>query len=182
MTGECTFSTEEQKTLHDAARSVIRGKCLGEQTPPVTADSEHLRRPGGAFVTLRRNGQLRGCIGLVESDIPIIETVQRMAVQAAFSDPRFSPLRADELDGLELEISVLGPPKKANDINEITIGRHGLIIRRGTRSGLLLPQVPVEQGWDLKTFLEWTCKKAGLPPTAWKEPDTDIFIFTAEVF
>ena len=105
-----------------------------------------------------------------------------MAEAAALRDPRFPPVSPDELDDLEIEISVLTVPKEIHDINEIEVGKHGIIIERGFNSGLLLPQVATEYGWDRITFLEHTCRKAGLPPNAWKEKGTIIKIFSAEVF
>jgi len=105
-----------------------------------------------------------------------------MAVAAAFDDPRFPPLKAEELKDLELEISVLSPLKKIRDIHEIEVGKHGLYIVRGYHSGLLLPQVAIEYGWDRETFLEETCYKAGLPPDAWRDAQTEIYVFSADYF
>lgn len=105
-----------------------------------------------------------------------------MALAAAFQDPRFSPVTRDEWDDLELEISVLSPLTKLDDPEKVRVGVHGLYLRKGSQGGLLLPQVAVEQGWDRETFLGQTCRKAGLPPEAWRDPDTDIYVFTAEVF
>jgi hypothetical protein len=136
----------------------------------------------GAFVTLKKHGQLRGCIGFIEARKPSYETVRDMAQAAAFSDPRFSPVTQKEFEDLKIEISILTPLKKISDINEIEVGKHGLYIIKGFNSGLLLPQVATEYSWDRVTFLKETCRKAGLPFDAWKDKDAKIFIFSADVF
>ena len=141
-----------------------------------------LLEPRGAFVTLHKHGALRGCIGYVEAIKPLYKTVQEMAIAAAFQDPRFPGLKADEFNNIEIEISVMSPLEKITDVNKIEVGKHGIIIKSGFNSGLLLPQVATEQGWDRDTFLEHTCYKAGLPGNIWKKPDTEILIFSAEVF
>jgi AmmeMemoRadiSam system protein A len=135
----------------------------------------------GAFVTLRGGGgELRGCIGHMVSDRPLGELLIELAVAAGTRDPRFAPVRASELGGLRCEISVL-TPMKPSSAEEVIPGRHGLYIRRGSASGVLLPQVATEQGWDRITFLSQTCRKAGLPENAWQDPDTDILTFTAQI-
>ena len=134
----------------------------------------------GAFTTLHLNGKLRGCIGYVVPTHSLYRTVAETARAAAFDDPRFSPVTADEAADLEIEISVLSPLRPIRP-EEIVVGRHGLVIRKGFRRGLLLPQVPVEWGWDRETFLAQTCKKAGLALDAW-EQGAEIQAFTAEVF
>jgi len=144
--------------------------------------SERLKEKFGAFVTLKINGGLRGCIGRVVGDLPLVETVSRMARSAAFEDPRFPPLSAGEFPRLEIEISILSPLTPCPDSDKIEVGRHGLLISKGGASGLLLPQVPVEWGWDRETFLAQCCRKAGLPSSAWKDQDARIFWFEAEVF
>jgi AmmeMemoRadiSam system protein A len=136
----------------------------------------------GAFVTLKKRGALRGCIGHVVGVKPLVRTVMEMAVQAAFHDPRFPPVTAGEVDDLTLEISVMSPLTEVGDVSEIEVGAHGLVIRAGGRSGLLLPQVATDYGWDRETFLEHTCAKAGLPSDAWKTEGVTILKFTAEVF
>lgn len=153
----------------------------GPATPP-PPPSELLARELGAFVTLKRGGQLRGCIGNIVGQGPLYLTVWNMARAAAFEDPRFPPLSRAELDGLELEISILGPIERCPDPELIEVGRHGLIMRQGLRQGLLLPQVPVEWGWDRLQFLAQTCRKAGLPANAWQAPSTEIYWFEAEYF
>ena len=120
--------------------------------------------------------------GLLLPQGPLYETVWNMARAAAFDDPRFPPLTRSELDGLELEISILGPIEPCPDPELVEVGRHGLIMRQGARQGLLLPQVPLEWGWDRRQFLAQTCRKAGLPANAWRDPATQIYWFEAEIF
>lgn len=153
----------------------------GPDSPP-EPPSELLRRDLGAFVTLKRHGQLRGCIGNILGQGPLFETVWNMAQAAAFQDPRFNPLSQAELKDLDIEISILGPLSLCPDPSLVEVGRHGLIMRQGHRQGLLLPQVPVEWGWDREQFLAQTCRKAGLPATAWRDPATEIWWFEAVVF
>ena len=164
-----------------AARESIEARLRGERPGRAVASGELAERHG-AFVTLTHNGRLRGCIGFVIAERPLLETVREAARAAAFHDPRFPPLRASELQEIRLEISVLEPPRPVSDLGEIQVGRHGLIVRRGPRSGLLLPQVAEEYGWDRETFLSHTCAKAGLPEDSWREAGTEIDIFGAEVF
>ena len=136
----------------------------------------------GAFVTLTtRSGDLRGCIGTILPAGPLDDTVARMAVAAALEDPRFPPVALDEFSGLRIEISALTVPEPA-DAKRVEVGRHGLIVTRGSRKGLLLPQVASEWGWDRVQFLGQTCRKAGLPPEAWREPGTLVEWFEAEVW
>lgn len=139
-----------------------------------------LKEKRGAFVTLTVGGELRGCIGYPLPVKPLDETVIEMAVAAATEDSRFDPLAPDELKRLKIEISVLGLPEPA-EAGRIEVGRHGLIVSKGYRRGLLLPQVPVEHGWDRETFLRHGCLKAGLPPDEWKR-GAEIETFTAQVF
>ncbi|MCF7801250.1 MAG: AmmeMemoRadiSam system protein A [Candidatus Marinimicrobia bacterium] len=136
----------------------------------------------GAFVTLTHGEQLRGCIGFTESDDPLPAVIQEAAIAAATRDPRFPSVRATELSALTIEISVLTLPEPVPDISLIGVGRHGLIVEREWSRGLLLPQVPVEWGWDREEFLAHACEKAGLPITAWQDPDTKIYWFEAIVF
>ncbi len=139
-----------------------------------------LKEKRGAFVTLTVGGELRGCIGYPLPVKPLDETVIEMAVAAATEDSRFDPLAPDELVRLKIEISVLGLPEPA-EAGRVEVGRHGLIVSKGYRRGLLLPQVPVEHGWDRETFLRHGCLKAGLPPDEWKR-GAEIETFTAQVF
>jgi MEMO1 family protein len=176
------LSESEKQTLRDIATRAIRCRCQGEPLPTAPTHAGKLSEPRGAFVCLHKGSELRGCIGMIEGREPLIDTVRNMAVQAAFSDPRFCAISADELDELHLEISVLTPLERIMDPEGIEIGKHGLYIKKGHASGLLLPQVAVEQDWDRARFLEWTCKKAGLPSDAWKKPETEIYRFSADVF
>jgi AmmeMemoRadiSam system protein A len=177
------LNEEQRRRLLSLARTSIESTLEG-RAPEVRADDfdEDLRRPAGAFVTLRKQGDLRGCIGSIRALEPLYRAVASSAVSAAFRDPRFFPVRKDELSQLELEISVMGPIEPVLDVAEIEVGRDGLIISRGRFAGLLLPQVASEYGWDRETFLDQTCLKAGLQPEAWRAPDTRIEKFAAEVF
>jgi len=143
---------------------------------------ERLKENRGAFVTIKEKGQLRGCIGYIQAVKPLYETVKDVAKSAAVNDYRFNPVGQDELDRLELEISALTPLKRIKDISEIEVGKHGLYMRQGFNSGLLLPQVAAEYRWDAETFLKETCRKAGLSQNAWKDMSTEIYIFSADVF
>jgi hypothetical protein len=184
--GETPFSLsarEKDELLKIARQSVeseVRDGKQYEYSPP--AGLEALAQERGAFVTLKEHGQLRGCIGYVAPMKPLCITVRDVAMFAALRDSRFRPVTASELGALEYEISVLSPMRRVMDIKEIRVGTHGLIMKRGEREGLLLPQVPVEEKWDRSTFLEETCYKAGLPKGCWQDADTDIFRFTALVF
>jgi AmmeMemoRadiSam system protein A len=176
------LNEEEKKTLHHIARTVIENKVKGKPVPDFKIESPILKENRGAFVTLQKKGQLRGCIGYIQAYEPLHQTIEKMAEAAAFKDPRFSPVKEKELPELEIEISVLTPLQRIKDVNEIQVGTHGIYIKKGWLSGLLLPQVATEYGWDRQTFLDHTCQKAGLPSTAWKEKDTEIYIFSADIF
>ena len=176
------LTDQEKKYLLKLAREVIIHAVSGDERPTAEAITPTLAEHRGAFVTIKKGGSLRGCIGYVEAIKPLVVTVSEMAAAAALRDPRFPPVGPDELDQLELEISVMSPIFKVTDTSEIQAGLHGLIVRRGAYQGLLLPQVATEYGWDRETFLSHTCRKAGLPPEAWKMEGTEISAFTAEVF
>ena len=173
---------EEKEELHRIVKETIENRLTGKPSPKFKVDSPTLKEPRGAFVSLHQQGMLRGCIGHIRADRPLNETIQDMAIAAAFEDPRFPPLSREEFDKLDIEISVLTPFKKITDVNAIEVGKHGIYMVKGFYSGLLLPQVATEYGWDRKTFLEHTCTKAGLPKSAWQEPDIEIYIFSADVF
>ncbi len=170
------LTEEEKKTLHQIAKTVIENKAKGKAVPDFKVESPTLKENRGAFVTIHKKGQLRGCIGYIEGRGPLHKTIEEMAEAAAFRDPRFTPVKEKELQELDLEISVLTPLKRISDVNEIQVGKHGIYIKKGWYSGLLLPQVATEYRWDRQTFLEHTCQKAGLPSNAWKEKDTEIYI------
>lgn len=171
------FTEEESSEIIALARGAIEMRLAGEPIPVSSRSRPKLRQKTGVFVTLRRNGALRGCIGYIEGMQPLVEAIPRMAVAAAFEDPRFPPLSKGELKELQIEVTILSPLKKIKDTDEIKVGKHGILIRSGYNQGLLLPQVAVEENWDLKTFLMHTCLKAGLNPDAYKRPGTEIFIF-----
>ena len=181
-----TLNDEQKIKLLKLARISIEQYLKNKSLPKVDYTKEFsdevFKQKCGAFVTLHAHGALRGCIGYVKGIKTIPEAVVDMAKAAAFEDPRFEPLRKDELDEIDIEISVLTPIEPVHDISEIVIGRDGLIISSGFRAGLLLPQVATEYGWDVKTFLEHTCYKAGLPADAWKWDNTKIEKFSAIVF
>jgi AmmeMemoRadiSam system protein A len=167
--------------LLSQARESIRSKLAGRSYPRNPPDDPGLALASGAFVTLKKNGLLRGCIGRMESDLPLWETVALMARAAAFEDPRFPPVSEDELPGLSLEISVLTPFEPLDDPSLLEVGRHGLLIEKGFSRGVLLPQVAVDHGWGAEEFLANVCLKASLPTDAWKDPDTKLFVFSAVI-
>lgn len=176
------FSESEKNLLREIARASIEGAVRGQQVPEPQGVTEKLKEPYGIFVTIKKDGDLRGCIGRYIGDRPLYQLCQQMARAAALQDPRFSPITADELDDLKIEISVLTPMQRLYNKNEIVIGRDGLFLQKGMYGGLLLPQVPVEQGWDVDEFLVHTCYKAGLPVDSLKSKDVEIYRFSAEVF
>ena len=177
------FSEEEKKLLKEIAYKTIEASLKGESyEPEIPRRYSKLFEKRGVFVTLKKNGELRGCIGYIQPFKPLVELVKDAALAAAFNDPRFPPLSLEELPEIELEISVLTPFREITDPEEIVIGRDGLYIVRGPYSGLLLPQVAVEYNMDRKTFLEHACMKAGLSPDAWEDDDTKIYVFSADVF
>jgi AmmeMemoRadiSam system protein A len=173
---------EERRVLLQAAREAIAAHLAG-RSAALPAASGGLAEPGAAFVSLHRrsDGELRGCVGQLRPEAPLVETVARAAVAAASEDDRFDPVTADELGRLSIEISALSglAPIRPDDIE---VGRHGLVVRAGSRRGVLLPRVPVDHGWDRAVFLAQTCRKAGLPERAWGEPGTQLEAFTATVF
>lgn len=177
------LTAEEKSFLKDLVRRSILSRLEpGSVDLPAAPPTPRLEEPLGAFVTLKVRGRLRGCIGFIHGGKPVWRTIQDMARAAAFEDPRFPPLSRAEFDQADVEISILSPVTPCPDPEKIVIGRHGLIMRRGGRQGLLLPQVPVEWKWDRLAFLEHTCGKAGLEPGCWKEKGTEIYWFEAEVF
>lgn len=176
------LSDKEKKILINIVKQAIKARLDNNKLPDFYYDQEALNQEVGAFITLKIDRQLRGCVGAITAKEPLHKTISDMALQAAFHDPRFSPLKMDEYDGLEVEISVLTPFKKIKSIDEIEVGKHGLMINREYNSGLLLPQVAAEHNWDRNTFLEHACIKAGLGIDAWKDNGVEIFIFSAEIF
>ena len=180
--GDTSLSPEDKDKLLYIARKTIECGLSGKQLPDFDIQSDALKEPCGAFVTLRKGDELRGCIGYTERDIPLYMVIERAAVGAAFRDPRFFPLKEDELNDITIEISVLSELEPVKKVKEIEVGTHGLVIELGSYKGLLLPQVPVEQGWDTDEFLENVCLKAGLFSESWKDDEAELYKFTAMVF
>lgn len=176
------LSPEDKKKLLEIASETIKAYVETGKTLSFEVKSPSLLTNGAAFVSLYKRGALRGCIGHTEARNALWATVRDVAIAAATQDPRFPPVSPDELRQLNIEISVLTPLKRVKSIEEIKVGVHGLMMVRGSRSGLLLPQVATEYGWTREEFLQHTCMKAGLPPQAWQDPKTEIYSFEAEVF
>jgi AmmeMemoRadiSam system protein A len=183
---EFTIGTEERRFLLAVARESIASKLENRQPQYPSMESPVLQQPCGAFVTLHKQGtgsrSLRGCIGRMTASLPLQETVRVMAHEAAFGDPRFPPLQPNELELCHIEISALSPMSVCPDPRQVKVGVHGLYLIRGGRAGVLLPQVPVEQGWDLDEYLDYICVKAGLPAESYNAPDATLYTFTAVVF
>jgi len=175
------FDLSQRKIILNLAREAIRSRLESGQTVPLPSH-EFLHVPAAAFVTIRIAGELRGCIGTTEPARPLGETVISCAISSAFQDPRFPPLRLEEYEQIDLEISVLSLFQQIQSVEEIVVGTHGVLLSLGYQRGLLLPQVAAEQGWDRHTFLQYTCRKAGLSPNAWQHPEAIIKIFSAEIF
>jgi len=175
------FTKEEQKAMLAIAReSIAQELGLPVKGEPPTA-TPAMREEKGAFVTIHKKGRLRGCIGNIEGRRPLDEGIAELALESAFGDPRFARLTVEEFSEIDIEISVLTKLTRIDSIDQIEVGKHGLYLRKGFNSGLLLPQVATEYEWDRQTFLEQTCWKAGLPSDAWKK-GAEIYIFGAEVF
>ncbi|NOY89345.1 MAG: AmmeMemoRadiSam system protein B [FCB group bacterium] len=175
-----SLSEQDKQELLKIAREAIKAHLEGRPYTPPAIDS--LKEERGVFVTLKIREYLRGCIGYIKAREPLYKAVAEMAVAAAFDDPRFPQLSPEEFEQLEYEISVLSPLKRVHDIDEIKIGRDGLMIKLDFHSGLLLPQVATENGWDRIQFLEQTCLKAGLPKNSYKNPQAEIYRFSADIF
>jgi AmmeMemoRadiSam system protein B/AmmeMemoRadiSam system protein A len=175
------LTESQQEKLLTLARSTLESYLSDGTIPAHETDDPVLARRSGAFVTLKEKGELRGCIGHLRADLPLYQAVQQMAVAAATEDPRFPPLTLEELADVTIEISVLSPFRRLTAVEQIEVGTHGLVIVKGGRQGLLLPQVPVEQGWDREEFLDNLCLKAGLETGCWRENAT-LYTFTAVVF
>lgn len=176
------LSNQQKRQLVRVARQALEAAVGSGCAPDLATGDPDLMEPRGAFVTLKQQGQLRGCIGYVQPRLPLIQAVADNAQSAALHDPRFPPVTAAELDDIDIEISALTPLEPVSQVQEIEIGRHGLMISCGANRGLLLPQVPVEWGWDRDEFLAHTCHKAGLSPDAWQRQDAELLWFEAEVF
>ena len=179
---EFALTLQQKKTLLRIARATIEKVTAGKPCPSFEFDDPLFREERGAFVTIHKNGDLRGCIGYVRAIKPLLETIIEMAEAAALHDPRFHAVQYDEVKELGIEISVLTPLRKIEQVDEIQVGVHGLMLENGFSSGLLLPQVATEYNWDRKTFLEHTCMTAGLDRDTWKDKNTKIYVFSADVF
>jgi len=173
-------SEETGRQLIRLARDTVIALVLRRPTPVQATDNPEFALPAGAFVTIKRKGRLRGCIGNFEATVPLGKMVQDMARAAAFEDPRFPPVSEPELAQLRFEISILSPRAPIAP-DDVVVGVHGLYITRGRHRGVLLPQVPLEWGWDRLTYLDELCLKAGIPEGSWQLPDTKLEAFTAQI-
>jgi len=182
MTETSKLDESDRLELLRLARATIQSYLSAGAIPEYHTNRPELRARAGAFVSLHHETELRGCVGQIVPDRELFRIVQHCAVSAAAEDRRFSPVTADELDKLTIEISVLTPLHRAHNVEEIEVGKHGIYITRGPNRGLLLPQVATEYGWDREMFLRQTCRKAGLSEEAWKDPSAVISIFEAQVF
>ncbi len=175
----------QKQILLKVARDTVEAVISGEPTETPQSDDPELNAPCGCFVTLKNQGRLRGCIGNFTSEGPLIELVAEMAKASATGDPRFfaDPITAGELDRLDVEISVLSPLEKTDEPLSLRLGVDGIYIKKGHASGCFLPQVATETGWSKEEFLSYCCAhKTGLAADAWREPETEVYLFTADVF
>ena len=179
-----SLEAPDRALLLDLARRTVEATARGEGKPAVDPATltPSVQDPGAAFVTLHEHGELRGCIGMLAHDRPLWFNVRDSAVAAARDDPRFRPVGPAEVPHLEIEISVLEPPRPIADPAEFVAGRHGILVERGMSRGLLLPQVATEQGWGEAEMLAAVCRKAGLPPDAWRDPRTRLYVFESFCF
>ena len=176
------LNRQQQKELLQLARQTLAAAFRHQPLPQFQPDAAE-KQPAGAFVTLKKNGQLRGCIGQIIGHQPLWQTVQQMALAAAFDDPRFPPLRREELPAVEIEISVLSPPQPVASPAEIDLQNEGVILELHGRQGVFLPQVAQETGWDRETLLGQLCQqKLGLGPDCWRDPAARIFSFATQSF
>ncbi len=176
------YSESEKKFLLSLARQTIQDYLGGRKRERPVEVSENLEEYRGVFVTLHKKGHLRGCIGHIEGTEPLWKAVADLSIESAMHDPRFPSVRNEELDDIDIEISVLTPLERIEDVEVVKVGQHGLYIKKGFFAGLLLPQVAVEWGWDRDKFLDQTCLKAGLTAGCWKDKDAEIYVFSAEIF
>jgi AmmeMemoRadiSam system protein B/AmmeMemoRadiSam system protein A len=173
------YTEEEKKELLAIAKNSITEYINNGKVSEVEIKNRKLKTDGAVFVTIKENGSLRGCIGHIQAIMPLYQSVIKNAVAACSGDPRFPPMNKEDLKNMEVEVSILSPLTPLKDIKDIQIGKHGIVIRKGMHSGIFLPQVATEFGWDRDTFLEQLCAKAGLPKDAWK--DAELYSFTAEI-
>ncbi len=177
-----SLSDNEKEVLLHIARSTIEARVYNRPLEHPPREEKTLNNKVGCFVSIKNQDGLCGCLGTFESESPLYLQVAAMAEAAASKDPRFPPLRPEDVQEFNVEISVLSPLKKIEFSEEIEIGTHGIFLERSTYRGVLLPQVAVERGWDRETFLKQTCIKAGLPQDAWSHADTSLYIFSAHIF
>lgn len=175
------ISLDEQGKLLRWVRATIEAAVRGERRWEIPGNemTEGLHASHGAFVTLRKRGELRGCIGKMDFERPLGQNAMDAAIASALEDPRFPPVTPAELDGVAIEISILNPPEDIAEPGMFDVSRHGIIVQRGLRHALLLPKVAQEQGWDATKTLEAVCEKAGLPSDAWRDPTIRLQVFTA---
>ncbi len=179
------MNDSQRHALLKVAKDTVTAAVSHKPPPKVEADDPELTAHCGCFVTLKNHDQLRGCIGQFTSEKPLVELIIDMAKASATSDPRFlnDPITSNELPALDIEISVLSPLEKTTDPLSLRLGVDGIYIKKGYLSGCFLPQVATETGWTKEQFLSYCCShKAGLPPDAWKDPKTEVYLFNAEVF
>lgn len=179
-----SLTDQEKNELLSLARAAVEAAARHRALPEAPAGiSGELREERGAFVTLHRHGRLRGCIGMIEGCLPLADTIIRMAAAASQRDPRFRPVASDELADLDLEISVLSPLRRVASAAEVVLGRDGVLVRCGGRTGVFLPQVAEETGWSKERFMDELCSgKAGLPADTWQRPECELYVFTVEIF
>lgn len=176
-----TLTEDEKRMLLLTARETIRSRLFGGELS-LPSPTANMTAQCGAFVTLHKKGKLRGCIGHITGIKPLFTGIQELALSSAFNDPRFPKLSGDEYPDIDIEISVLTPLETIDSPDEVEVGKHGILITKGFRSGVLLPQVATEQGWDREAFLSYTCRKAGLPEACWRDEETVIQVFSAIIF
>ena len=179
---EDLLNAAEQEILLGIARTAIESHVSNNDVCVAPREERRLNFKHGCFVTIKQEGNLRGCIGNFQSELPLFKEVAEMAVASASSDPRFYPLKIQDLESISLQISVLSPLIKIDNVDEIIVGKHGIYLELSHYRGVLLPQVATENHWDRTTFLNQTCIKAGLPTTAWQDNNADIYIFSAQIF
>ncbi|MBC8555334.1 MAG: AmmeMemoRadiSam system protein A [Candidatus Brocadiales bacterium] len=180
------LNNDEKLTLLEIARDTLEC-CVKEGRKPELNPGEYtfsqkLKEKRGVFVTLNKNGHLRGCIGHIQPREQLVKAVMDNTINSSMNDGRFRPVSEDELSDIEIDISVLSPIKKISGAEKFITGKHGIIIRLGGMRAVFLPQVATEQGWDREETLAHLCNKAGLPSYAWKDEEMEFFVFTAEVF
>ncbi len=175
------LNKKESSVLMKIAREAITHFVHKQTYRPTPREEKNLTQRSGCFVTIKQDGQLRGCIGNFQSERPLYQEIAEMATASCSKDPRFHPMEEAELENFSLEISVLSPLEKIEDCEQIEVGKHGIYIEKNFSRGVLLPQVATDYGWDRQTFLQQTCLKAGLPTNAWQESDAEIYIFSAQI-